>query len=211
MRTVGGQVAAQVVQQAAQDAVAYHQAGYDPLYAPGVVAAGTLLRQKKGELTWISAVRAMMAANLVLNLIPVYIIAWEVKSVPSLSRTGFATFFTVGAFVGTFIAVLLGAAFIALAKHAIARVLYLMLSCVLLFEAVVHATLTTAVVFQLVLGMVYTMLLVMSLIAPRGRLGGLRFNAATASTYGFIVVALGIVDGFLAASAFNNVWVKVIS
>jgi hypothetical protein len=210
MRTPGGQIAALVVQQAAQDAVAYHQAGYDPLHAPGVVAAQPMLGQHRGELTWISAVRGMMAVNLVLNLISVYVVVWEVKSLPTLAKSGFATGFTIAAFIATVIALPLGIGFIVLAKHTIARVLYLVLSCVVLFEAVTRATLASSVLFGLVLGIVYTLVLVVSLIAPRGRLGGLRFDAMTAAAFGVIVVVLGVVDWYLAVSSFNSVWIKVI-
>jgi hypothetical protein len=212
MHTVGGQVAADVVQRATEDAVAYHRAGYDPLHAPGVVAADAILRpQARGGLTWVSAVRAMMATNLFLNIIPVYVIAWELKSNPALSKTGIATFFTIGAFVSTFFTLFFGAIFIALAKHVSARVLYLALVCVILFEATVHSKITTTVEFGLVLGVVYLALLLCSLIAPQGQIRGLRFNAATATTFAVILLGLGILDGYLAVSSFHDVWIKVIS
>jgi len=212
MHTVGGQVAADVVQRATQDAVAYHQAGYDPLHAPGVVAADAILRrQSQGGLTWISAVRAMMATNLFLNIIPIYVITWELKSDPVLSKSGAATFFTIGAFVATFFILAFGALFIALARYVTARVLYLALVFVILFEATIHSKITTSVEFGLVLGVAYLALLLCSLVAPQGQIRGLRFNAATAGIFAVVLLILGIVDGFLAVGSFNDVWVKVIS
>jgi hypothetical protein len=212
MHTAGGQTAAEVVQRATEDAVAYHRAGYDPLHAPGVVAADSLLRSKaKSGLTWISVVRAMMATNLFLNIIPLYVIAWELKSNAGFSQTGAANFFTIGAFVMTFFGLIFGATFITLAKHTTARVLYLLLVCAVLFEATVHAKITSSVEFGLVLGVLYLVLLLCSLIAPQGRIRGLQFNAATAAAFAVIVVGLGILDGWLAVSSFNDVWAKVIS
>jgi hypothetical protein len=153
----------------------------------------------------------MMATNLYLNIIPMYVIAWELKSLPSLSKSGAATFFTIGAFVVTFFALFFGAIFIAMAKYATVRVVYLALLCAILFEATVHAKVTSSVEFGLVLSAVYLVLLVCSLIAPQGRIRGLHFNAVTAATLAVILLGLGILDGYLAVSSFHDVWLRAIS
>ena len=183
-----GREANQVVNTAVQQARAYMAVGYDPAYAPGVVSAAPILKhQNRSEVTWIGAVRGVLALSWLLSVAGLVVeLALAQSSLQAFGVSGGLVVF-IGAIVSLIYAILT-AIFAWLAKYPATRVVLVLYA---IWRLVKYATLGAYpfVVANLVLNGVLAFVLVMSLVAPSPYLPGkIRLDGKNSAYAGFILL-----------------------
>jgi hypothetical protein len=178
-----GRMAHQVVDVALQHGQAYYQAGYDPLYAPGVVAAAPILAHRpQSELTWVTLVRTLIVLTAVqqfaLIVVGLYIAQSTVHRAFGASIPGGLVLGVVaGALIGLGVVTTL---LVWWSRYLPFRIIYAV-SAVLLFVKYAGVPIFPLGVFNLVFAGIFAFALVMSLVAPSPNLpGGAKLDGPTA-------------------------------
>ena len=166
-----GRDAKDVVSTAVQQARAYMAVGYDPAYAPGVVAAAPILgHQSRSEVTWVGAVRAMLVLSWVLTLTGVIVVL-------TLAESSLKTFGVSGGLavlVTVVVALVLGTItgfFAWLAKYPVTRALLIVYAVWMLIRYASVGAYPIGIA-NLILWGVFTFVLIMSFVAPSPYLPG---------------------------------------
>jgi len=193
-------MAQEVVDTAMQQGLAYYNAGYDPVHAPGVIEAQPILAHRaQSDITWVAVVRVLIAMAAILELVTTMVAIFEIQT--GLRAFGFqlsGTTILIAVLIMIFILSVLSGVVIFLARYAAVRVVYVLLAGWLFFK---YASIP---IFPLIIGdMIFygvvVFVLVMSLLAPSPRLpGGVKLNGPTSLLVTALCVA--VIGGFTALS-----------
>jgi hypothetical protein len=195
-----GRMAQQVVATAMEQGLAYYNAGYDPVHAPGVKEASPILAHRdRSDLTWVGVVRVLIALaaalELAVTLVARYVVQSELRAFGfQLSGTGIL----IDVLILVFVLSVLSGLLIFLARYASFRVLYILLAGWLFFKYA-SIPIFPLIVADLIFYGILLFVLVMSLLSPSPHLpGGVKLNGPTSLLV--TVLCLAVIGGFVALS-----------